>query len=615
MMPSNVRIVLALAALCVTAVCDRAYAQVRTPQTVLTIHQGAETFPANPIIDAGIEEALKSRPDVPIDYFTEYLESDRFPEEAASRAFEEYLRGKYRGHKIDVVIATTDSGLGFVLDHRAELFPDAAIVYSGLGVISDTARNVGAGIAGIRIGVAYAETLQQALAQNPSAERVFVVANSVTPQTQELIRERFREYSSKAALAFIDEPTLPGLLAAVKEVPSRSVILYQGHQQDDPGHSMYADEIAPLVVAAARVPVYGTSDFFIGSGVVGGVVRDTRETGTRLGAIALRILTGTRAQDIPIEGTRVVPIFDWRAMQKWGISENQLPPGSIVQFRGPSLWRDYRRQVLGVAGALVLQSLLIAGLLYQRRARRRAEHASRRNLALAADADRRSTMSALTGSIAHELSQPLNAILHNAQAGEMLVKSNRATLEMLREILSDIRDADVRATQIIERHRTMLRNHQMEKKPLDIHAVVRESLAFVEHDTKAKQVQVDVELPSESCVVAGDRVLLQQVLVNLMMNAMEAMADTPVERRRVTVRSELGKANVAVSVRDYGSGLPANIDGKVFEPFVTTKSNGIGIGLTIARTIVEAHRGQLQAHNNPDGGATFVLTLQCADRP
>ena len=220
-------------------------------------------------------------------------------------------------------------------------------------------------------------------------------------------------------------------------------------------------------------------------------------------------------------------------------------------------------------------------------------------------------MSALTGSIAHELSQPLSAILHNAQAGEMLVTSNRATPDMLREILSDIRTADVRASQIVERHRTMLRNRQLDTKPIDIHAVVRESVALVAHDIRRRQVRVDVELPPEPCVITGDQVLLQQVLVNLMMNAMDAMADTPSDRRRLWVHNEVTRDAVNVSVRDAGTGLPANMNGQWFEPFVTTKTDGIGIGLTIARTIVEAHRGKMTASNNPEGGATFTVTLPC----
>jgi C4-dicarboxylate-specific signal transduction histidine kinase len=303
------------------------------------------------------------------------------------------------------------------------------------------------------------------------------------------------------------------------------------------------------------------------------------------------------------------PIFDWRELRRWGVNERQLPPGSTVQFRPPSLWTEYRTEALVALAVLVTQTFLIAGLLYQRSARRRAEVESRRNLTLAADANRRVTMSTMTGSIAHELSQPLSSILHNAQAGEMLVESNRATPESLREILTDIRTENARATQIIERHRAMLKTRALEKHPVDIHTVVRESLALVAHDLRARQVRADFHLPAAPCVVQGDQVLLQQVLVNLLMNAMDALADTPVDRRRITVRSDVGPEAVAVSVKDTGKGLPAQGGGQLFEPFVTTKVNGLGIGLTIARTIVEAHYGRMTAHNNPEGGATFLFTL------
>ena len=169
--------------------------------------------------------------------------------------------------------------------------------------------------------------------------------------------------------------------------------------------------------------------------------------------------------------------------------------------------------------------------------------------------------------------------------------------------------------QIIDRHRNMLRSRQLDKKPIDLHAVISESLALVAHDMRARQIEVTVSLSSSPCVISGDQVLLQQVLVNLVMNAMDAMADTPPARRRVTISTDVSAADVAVSVRDTGTGLPEHIDGTLFTPFVTTKANGIGIGLTIARTIVDAHGGTIDAHNNPEGGATFTVTLRRSDTP
>jgi signal transduction histidine kinase len=265
--------------------------------------------------------------------------------------------------------------------------------------------------------------------------------------------------------------------------------------------------------------------------------------------------------------------------------------------------------VLGSIGALLIQALLIVGLLYQRRARRQAESDSRRNLAIAADANRRQTMSALTTSIAHELGQPLSSMIHNAEALQAMVDANRATTEVTKEILGDIRTQGVQAAQIIERHRTMLRSHQLHRTAIDLHGVVYESLALVAHDLRTRGIEAAVDLSSSPCVIDGDAVLLQQVLVNLMMNAIDAMAETPSGRRRLTIATALRERDVELSVRDAGVGLPPGVDITVFPTFVTTKPHGLGIGLTLVRTIVEAHGGVIEARNNPEGGATLTITL------
>jgi C4-dicarboxylate-specific signal transduction histidine kinase len=241
--------------------------------------------------------------------------------------------------------------------------------------------------------------------------------------------------------------------------------------------------------------------------------------------------------------------------------------------------------------------------------------ASRKNLALAADASRRQMMSALANSVAHELSQPLSSIIHNAQALQMMVTANRATSDTIGPILSDIRTQGVQAAQIMDRHRTMLRSHELDMKPIDLHAVIKDSLVLIDHDMRARQIEAIVNLSPNPCVISGDQVLLAQVLVNLVINAMDAMAETPPARRRVTIKTEVRPADVEVSVRDNGPGLTAQIEGTLFTPFVTTKSDGLGIGLTIARTIVDAHGGTLDAHNNPEGGATFTVTLRRSETP
>jgi C4-dicarboxylate-specific signal transduction histidine kinase len=196
-----------------------------------------------------------------------------------------------------------------------------------------------------------------------------------------------------------------------------------------------------------------------------------------------------------------------------------------------------------------------------------------------------------------------------------IITANRATPDEVGEILSDIETEAVQATQIIDRHRAMLRSHQLENKSIALHAVIHEGLALVAHDMRARQIEGTVELSSTPCIITGDQVLLRQVLVNLLMNAMDAIADSPSGGRRVTISTEVRPADVEISVRDTGTGLPAQIMGTLFTPFVTTKAHGLGVGLTIARTIVEAHGGTIDAHNNPEGGATFTVALRRSETP
>ena len=324
--PSIRRWLAAAAAAFVAALwlCPSSLAQEQSPRSVLTVHSGSVFFPPNPVLDAAIRDVLVSGPEIPIDYYAEYLEADRFGS-SASASLAEYVRRKYLRRRIDLVIAVTNDSLAFVLDHRDELFPDVPIVFAGIAVPGEDVRRAGAGIAVIRVGSAYVETLKLALELHPSTERVFVVARSTNQQDVDSVRAQLRDFSRQVQLTYIEEETLPRVLEVIKAVPPRSIILHiwqRGFQRKDTPDPV---EVARLVAAAAPVPVYGTVDLNIGTGIVGGVVRGTRETGVRVGELALQVLGGRRPQDIPVEDAPLVPIFDWRQIKRWGIDPSRLP--------------------------------------------------------------------------------------------------------------------------------------------------------------------------------------------------------------------------------------------------------------------------------------------------
>jgi len=226
-----------------------------------------------------------------------------------------------------------------------------------------------------------------------------------------------------------------------------------------------------------------------------------------------------------------------------------------------------------------------------------------------AHAGRVSTMGQLASTLAHELNQPLGAILRNAEAAELFLQNPSPDLDEVRAILADIRKDDERAGEIIDRMRALLKRRGLEHTTLDIAELVEDVMPLVHPDAVSRRVRLDIEIPRNLPPVRGDRVHLQQVLLNLILNGMDAMGDVPAEARRLTVRARQADAGtIEVAVADAGHGVPAEKLARLFEPFFTTKPNGMGLGLPISSTIIAAHGGRIWAENSP-AGATFFFTV------
>jgi PAS domain S-box-containing protein len=228
-------------------------------------------------------------------------------------------------------------------------------------------------------------------------------------------------------------------------------------------------------------------------------------------------------------------------------------------------------------------------------------------------ASRVSMMGQLASALAHELSQPLGAILRNTEAAELFLQHDPPDLDELRAILADIRQDDQRAAGVIERLRALLKRRSFAPRALSVSDLLANVAALTRIDSSTRKAHLEIEAAPGLPTVMGDPVHLQQVLLNLVLNAMDAVEDVPAERRKVTVRAErYGEREVEVAVSDSGHGIAPERVGHLFEPFFTTKLNGMGIGLSISRTIIEAHGGRIWAENNAREGATFRFTLPLA---
>jgi signal transduction histidine kinase/ABC-type uncharacterized transport system substrate-binding protein len=366
---------LAMVAIVFGSVCPAASAQVRHPgRTVLTIHWGSESDPSSERLDAAIRRVLLGQTDAPVHYFAEYLETEEFPAEKASKALRDYILRKYEGRHVDVVIAVASAALQFAVRYRDELFPDVPIVFLAVALPQAVVDRTARGITGVLNDTPFSETLELALKLHPSTTRVFVVAQAPTVVGyDEKLQSALSPFANRVELTYVKKRTVPELLSAVKAIPPQSVILYTRYAPDEPVPNVYPGDIAHMMADVARAPIYGVSDLYIGSGVVGGVIRSGDAAGARLGEIARQILDGTPPEDIPITPVMTAPMFDWRQVKRWGIDPSRLPPESRILFRTPTAWESYRRYIVSAIAVVGVQLLLIVGLLTQRTGRRVAE--------------------------------------------------------------------------------------------------------------------------------------------------------------------------------------------------------------------------------------------------
>jgi PAS domain S-box-containing protein len=242
--------------------------------------------------------------------------------------------------------------------------------------------------------------------------------------------------------------------------------------------------------------------------------------------------------------------------------------------------------------------------------RRRVENRARELRGQMTHMTRVTTMGELAGALAHEINQPLAAIMSNAQAARRFLEAKDPDIEELEEILTDIADDTTRASEVIMRLRTMMTGSKGAVETLSINNVIQEVLPLMHRDAEGRKVSMDLDMSPDLPLVSGDKIQLQQVLLNLMLNGFDAMMELAPEDRVLTIRtSQEDETNIQVAVQDVGSGIETGELNQIFDPFFTTKSQGMGLGLSINRTIIQAHGGRLWAENNRDQGATFYFTL------
>ena len=605
-------IALLLATLCQSQAADP------EPKRVLMLHSFGPRFKPWSDYAQSIRSEISQQWHKPVDFLDHSLVDARGDNENSEAAFVEYLRALYAKRPIDLIVAIGAPAANFVQRNRERLFSATPMVFTAVEQRRVEYEKLTENDTVVAVAHDFPAAFDNILRVLPLTKTIAVV-NGASPNETFWLEEMRRELAplnGRVELRWYNEKSFEEILINASGLPPHSAIFWHLMNVDATGVSHEANDALNKLSSSTNGPIFSYDSSFFGDAIVGGPMYSVHKLSQITAAVAIRILNGEKAGDIKTPPTGfAAPIFDWRQMQRWGISESNLPPGSTVYFREPTAWERYSWQIAFIGAIILIQAGLISILLQEHRRRQRAEVQARQRMAELAHVNRFSTAGELTASIAHEINQPLGSILTNAETADAILDSTSPDIAELKDIVKDILQDDRRASEVIRRMRSLLKKAPFEQKNLDLNEVVRDTVEFLSSLAVGRKVELLSLIRPDALPILGDGVQLQQVILNLLVNGIEAMKDTGSEERTISIRTSRVENFAELSVSDRGPGIPEDKLKGVFEPFYTSKAGGMGMGLSIARTIIEAHHGLIWANNRDHGGASFRISIPLSDEP
>ncbi len=589
-------------------------------KTVLIFFSWNSNLPAYQNMLEGFNAAFSEEPGVTCNLAIEYLDLIRPGNEIVVKTIVDLYNDKYKNIPIDLLVIVGPNGYPALKQYGLKALENTPILcVDNENLINDSILYPsGPNMVKISLNYDIYPTLKTAFSLFPDYKDVYVINGSTPIDNYYLDKFKIaiRSFDTTHSVRYFSNFSMDSLILAVEKIPRKSLVFVPSFYRDKDGLPYATSDVMAILARRSKAPVMPISDVFtLRKGALGGFVISFRNIGKEMGRVANLMLQGASDDDINIHyRTFYEDIYDWDEVTRWGLTHSKvIPSDSIFYYRPGSFWRIYRWYILAVFLFLISQTVFIMYLVTLNRRQKETARQKSETENIYQEMvreDRLLKMVELTASLSHELNQPLTAILYNAQAGKRFLKSGTIDPQQAEEIFDYIIEDDKRAGGIISSVKNLMKLDNREQENLNVAELIQETVDIFKSEYIRKNVTVKLSIPAKPAWIYGEKILLQQVILNFSRNALNAMEKNDPDNKFLEIGFKTSKSHVTVSVRDSGCGIDPEIKDKLFRPFVTSSKKGFGIGLALSRTIIEKHHGEIWAENHPEGGAEFSFRLK-----
>lgn len=583
----------AMLAACVPGPIAKAQSDNR-PTRVLVVNSTRQNQQFFMVSERELPRLLSDGVGRPVDYYTEYLDVHRFSHPDFEAVYIDFLRRKYQGRRFDLILLMGNPAMDFMARHRHALFTDTPVVFYTLSPPTSNLENA----TGLVNTLRFAPSIGLALALQPDLERVYVVSGAAASDRnyERQARAEFRRFDGRIEFTYLSGLATTDLEERLRTLPPHSAVYYAVASEDGDGASVQQMAYLSRVAAAAKAPTYSWADLSVEAGIVGGRRRDQVAQMAAIATLAVRVLRGEPAANIPVSSPDTdVDAVDWRQLRRWGLDESRLPAGTRVLFRAPGMWDQYWRYIIGAAVLILAQTALIGGLLLQRARRQRVERALRGSqVRLRLSYDRiRSLSRRLLGEqeverarIARELHDDVNQQLTLLALELDRIRGRELPVDTALGLSHALQTAHQVATSVREL------SHRLHPSRLRLLGLV-EGLDSLRRDLSPPHLPIAFSHRNVPEHVD------QEIALCVFRVAQEALGNA-------VKHSQAGHVLIELAGGPSGLGMRINDDGKGFD--IERMPNG-GLGLTSMRERVEAIGGVLEIRTAPGAGTHVRITV------